>query len=196
MSSLREKKAAKKKEEILSSALSIISEKGYHATTMEDIAANLLMTKGSVYYYFKDKQDLIFQSYLLLLNEGSKQFEKIGQKNISIIDRLKETMNTHMSLILNERAAFELGYKPEQFFEGKQLEMVIEKREEYAGYFECLIEEGKEAGLFNDVNVKIVRNIILGAMNWLLQWYSPQGKFDPDEMADVMSDYLLRILIK
>ncbi|WP_156289640.1 TetR/AcrR family transcriptional regulator [Oceanobacillus salinisoli] len=194
--SLRERKAAKKKEEILRSALSLISEKGYYATTMEDIAANLLMTKGSVYYYFKDKQDLVFQSYLMLLEESSERFEVIQQKNLPIIDKLRETMNSHISCLLSERSGFELGLKPEQFFTDEQLKVVAEKREEYAGYFEKLIIEGKEAKIFQDVDVKIVRNIILGAMNWLLQWYSPNGKLNSDEMADVVSNYLLRMLLE
>ena len=75
--SLRRKKAEKKKEDIIQSALSIISEKGYHATTMEDIAAKLLMTKGSVYYYFKDKQDLLFESQKMLMEQSIANIEKV-----------------------------------------------------------------------------------------------------------------------
>lgn len=58
--SLREQKAAKKKEDILRSASLVISRSGYHNATMEDIAAELLMTKGSLYYYFKNKEELLY----------------------------------------------------------------------------------------------------------------------------------------
>ena len=54
MSSFKERKIAKKKEEILRAAAEVFIEKGYHGTTMEEIAARLLMTKGSMYYYFKN----------------------------------------------------------------------------------------------------------------------------------------------
>lgn len=57
---LRERKTAKKKEDILRSASLVISRKGFRQTTMEDIAAELLMTKGSLYYYFKNKEELLF----------------------------------------------------------------------------------------------------------------------------------------
>ena len=57
--SLREKKAARKKEEILRSASLVIARNGYQNATIEDIAAELLMTKGSLYYYFKNKEELL-----------------------------------------------------------------------------------------------------------------------------------------
>ena len=57
---LSEKKLQKKKQEIILSAVKIVNKKGYQGATMEEIAAELLMTKGSLYYYFKNKEDLYF----------------------------------------------------------------------------------------------------------------------------------------
>ena len=63
---LSEKKLKKKEEEIILSAVKIVNEKGYQGATMEEIAAELLMTKGSLYYYFKNKEDLIFQCHAMV----------------------------------------------------------------------------------------------------------------------------------
>lgn len=194
--SLRERKTAKKKEDILKSAIQVIAEKGYHATTMEDIAAKLLMTKGSVYYYFKDKQDLLYQSYKMLLEQSNETIEEIQQKNISVNQKLENAMIAHIEFLITERSGFESGMKPEHFFEGEQLDIILELRSKYANSFDQIIEEGIESKVFSEVDVKVVRNIILGAMNWVIQWFSPEGKKGKEDIAQLISNYLMRILQK
>lgn len=194
--SLRQRKAEKKREEIIQSALSIISEKGYHATTMEDIAAKLLMTKGSVYYYFKDKQDLVYESQKMLLEQSIKNIEEILIEELPIVEKLEKTMVVHIEYLIAERTGFTMGARPEQIFEGEQLRDILELRTRYSRYIDGLITEGIESGYFQHVDTKIVRNIILGAMNYVIDWYSPKGSKNKEELATTISNYLLRILIK
>lgn len=194
--SLREKKTAKKKADILRSAVEVIAEKGYHATTMEDIAAKLLMTKGSVYYYFKDKQDLLYQSYKMLLEQSNKMITEIINMNLPIKEKLEKVMTSHIVFIISERSSYGLAVKPEHYFEGEQLEIILGLQENYANSFDQLIEEGIQAKIFSEVDVKIVRNLIIGAMNWVIQWYSTEGKKSAEEMAEIISEYLLKILIR
>ncbi|NCU18373.1 TetR/AcrR family transcriptional regulator [Pallidibacillus pasinlerensis] len=194
--SLREKKTAKKKADILRSAVEVIAEKGYHATTMEDIAAKLLMTKGSVYYYFKDKQDLLYQSYKMLLEQSNKMITEIINMNLPIKEKLEKVMKSHIVFIISERSSYGLKVKPEHYFEGEQLEIIFGLQENYANSFDQLIEEGIQAKIFSEVDVKIVRNLIIGAMNWVIQWYSTEGKKSAEEMAEIISEYLMKILIR
>ncbi|MFC4024051.1 TetR/AcrR family transcriptional regulator [Oceanobacillus longus] len=194
--SLRQKKAEKKKEEIIQSALSIISEKGYHATTMEDIAAKLLMTKGSVYYYFKDKQDLLFESQKMLLEQSIANIEKVVFEDLPPVEKLDATMIIHMEYLISERTGFTMGARPEQLFAEEQLNDILELREKYSKYFDDLIKQGIEDGEFMEIDIRLVRNIILGAMNYMIDWYSPKGSKSKSELAEAISNYLLRILIK
>lgn len=194
--SLREKKAAKKKAEMIRSALSIIEEKGYHATTMEDIASKLLMTKGSVYYYFKDKQDLLFQSQKMLLTQCITNIEEIRAKDLDISEKLRKIMVVHIEYLITERTGFAMGSKPEQFFSGDQLKGILQLRDQYSKHIDDILQEGIAEDVFTAVDIKIVRNIILGAMNWVIEWYSPTGVKDKTELAESIADYLLRILIK
>ncbi|MGJ9457795.1 TetR/AcrR family transcriptional regulator [Oceanobacillus sp. CF4.6] len=194
--SLRDKKTAKKKEEILQSAISVIYEKGYHNTTIEDIAAKLLMTKGSVYYYFKDKQDLLYESYKMLLENSIDRFNKIMERELPLEQKLRNALQSHIEYLLEEKAGFDAGMKPEHFFDGDQLNTILELRSEYAACYDEIIKLGIKSRILNEVNVRIARNLILGAMNWMLQWYSPDGEMTKEELANIASDYLMRILIK
>ena len=163
---------------------------------MEDIAAKLLMTKGSVYYYFKDKQDLLYQSYKMLLEHSIDNIEEILEETIPWKDKLKKAMVVHIVYLISERSGFEFGMKPEHFFSGKKLENILELRSKYGAYFDQMILQGIKENAFSEVDVKVVRNIILGALNWVIHWYSPTGEKSEEEMAELISDYLLRILIK
>ena len=194
---LREQKTARKKDEIIQAAVSLFMEKGYTGTTMEDVAAKLLMTKGSVYYYFKDKQELLYQSQKMLLEKSIENIEVIKQaQDLPVIERLRKSMIVHIKYLISERSGFETMVDPERYFTETQVEKIIKLRNNYEKNFDQLIIEGIERNVFASLDIKIVRNIVLGAMNWVIQWYSPKGEKDETEVAELISDYLLRILMK
>lgn len=192
--SLRTLKTKKKKTEIIQSATSIIEEKGFHNTTMEDIAANLLMTKGSLYYYFKNKQDLLFQSQVLLLEQSIGNIESILQKNTNPEKSLEKAITTHIEYLIEEQATFAMGVSPEQFFADEQLDTILELRHRYAQHVDQLLLNIMEEKAIETKDVKLVRNLLLGAMNWMIEWYSPQGELSPDELAEKMTMYLMKIV--
>lgn len=82
---------------------------------MEDIAAKLLMTKGSVYYYFKDKQDLVYKSQKMLLEQGINNIEQILTEDLSPREKLEKTIIAHIEYLITERTGFTLGQDPSKF---------------------------------------------------------------------------------
>ncbi|SDI90891.1 TetR/AcrR family transcriptional regulator [Natribacillus halophilus] len=193
--SLRERKIAKKKEDILRSAAKLLSEKDDHKTTMEDIAAELLMTKGSIYYYFKNKEDLLYQCHTMILEQSIERIEKISLTDGSPADKLKKAMTEHIQFAIQEKSLFNIMVNPEQSLSAHYLEDVKKKRAQYEKYFDQFIAEGIASGDFPSLDTKMVRMIILPALNGVNQWYSPRGEKDEREIAELMSNYLLRILV-
>ena len=191
---LRERKAAKKREDILRSASLVISRKGFRQTTMEDIAAELLMTKGSLYYYFKNKEELLFYCHEQILDDVLNQLKKISQNEISSSEKIKAAIKVHLDTAIREREIFNLTVKPEQIFSGEYVGAIVQKREEYTGLFDQLIQQGIQKGEFSVTEKKMARMIILGAANWIQVWYSPEGEFSKEEIEQVYADYLLKIL--
>lgn len=191
---LRERKAAKKKEDILRSASLVISRKGFRQTTMEDIAAELLMTKGSLYYYFKNKEELLFYCHEQILATVLDRLKKIAQKDISSSEKMKAAIKVHLDTAIREREIFNLTVKPEQIFTAAYAEAIVQKLDEYAELFDELILQGIQKGEFSVTEKKMARMIILGASNWIQVWYSPEGEFSKEEIEQIYADYLLKIL--
>lgn len=194
MASLREQKAAKKKEEILQSALILLEERGYHGTTMEDIASHLLMTKGSLYYYFKDKQDLVYQSQIKILEKSIENFQTVFNKDLTPSEKLAQAIIVHTEYLVSDKAGFELMVNPEEIFSEDQLREIYSLRDQYSACYDKLLAEGVEEGCFTLEDTKIVRNILLGAMNWVTQWYSPNGKMNKTELATSVASYLMKVV--
>src|SRR5699024_944944 len=181
---------------ILQSALTVLAEKGYHGTTMEDIASHLLMTKGSLYYYFKDKQELVYESQVKLLNQSIENVKTISEAGTLASDKLIGMIRIHTKYLIKNQSGFELMNKPEDIFSEEQLQEIFRLREQYAEYYDKILAEGVEDGSFTiqEDEIKIVRNIILGALNWVTQWYSPQGYKSINDFVEAITKYVLRIV--
>jgi AcrR family transcriptional regulator len=196
MSTLRSRKIAKKKQEILRSAAEVLAEKGYHGTTMEEIATKILMTKGSMYYYFKNKEDLLYQSHKMIMDIILEKIDEVVNSDLSPVEKLKTAIKSHILLATNEKSMFIIMDKPYQKFSDEQLAEVLELRKVYSQYFDRIINEGIEKQAFDHVDTKMIRFIILGALNWTLHWFKPEGPLTGEEIADLYADYLLKMVTK
>jgi len=193
--SLRQQKMLRKKQEILRAAAEVLDEKGFHGATMEEIASRLLMTQGSMYYYFKNKEDLLFQCYIMIMDISLKKIKEIMEKAITPTEKLKKAIESHIELAITERPIFSLMGHPDQIFSGEYLDKIIQLRSDYDRYFDKILDEGIQAKEFLEVDVKMTRLIILGALNWVQQWYSPKGDKSKEEITDIFSNYLLKIVL-
>ncbi|SDN32063.1 TetR/AcrR family transcriptional regulator [Bacillus sp. OK048] len=196
MSSFRAQKMAKKKQEILRSAAAVLVEKGYQGTTMEEIAAKLLMTKGSMYYYFNNKDDLLYQCHLMIMEICLDGIEKVIESDRTPIEKLRSAIKEHILLATREKSMFMVLSKPNHNFSEEQLQEVLKLRKSYSQYFDRIIREGIQEQSFSQVDVKMVRLIILGSLNWIQEWFDQNGPQSPEEISEAYADYLLKMLIK
>jgi AcrR family transcriptional regulator len=196
MSSFRVQKIAKKRKEILRSAASVLAEKGYHGATMEEIAAKLLMTKGSMYYYFKNKDDLLYQCHQMILQISIERIEKVVNSDLNPIEKLRSAIKGHILLATSEKSMFTVLDKPFKTFSDEQLQEVLEIRRIYSEYFDNIIDEGIEKNVFAQVDVRLVRLIILGALNSVQLWYNQDGPQSAEEISENFADYILKMVVK
>lgn len=195
MSTLRERKIAKKKEEILRSAAEVFAEKGYHGTTMEEVAAKLFMTKGSMYYYFKNKDDLLFHCHEMIMKISNEKVKEIVISQLTPVEKLANAIKFHVHLATSEKSMFMVMDRPNQSFTGDYLSNILDSRSEYVQHFDDILKEGMEKQVFHRMDPKMVRMIILGALNGIHEWYKPTGQKSSEEIAEEFATYLLQMVI-
>jgi len=192
--SFREIRYEEKKLAIIKSAAKAFGQKGFHAATIEDITNELKMTKGSLYYYFSTKEELLYNAHLLSLEKVLHNILKINATDDPPDIKLTAAISKHLKVFATDfEGAFLLQYEfhlPDEY-----LEKIIAMRDNYQNNFIQIIEEGIQAGIFKARNARMAAFIILGSINWFLRWYSSKGSWSVDEISasyiDLFSNGLL-----
>lgn len=191
---LREGRVTEKKREILEAASRVFRRKGLHAAGMRDIAAELEMAVGNLYYYFKDKEDLlafIQQTTLTGLRSLATRVEALDRR---ADEKLWLLVAGHIAL-LNEVIPGSLAHLEVEALGEERRRPIQEGRDEYERTFRRLIAEGISTGVFRTADPKVAELALLGAANWSVKWFRPGGGKTAREIGREMADLLVRGLL-
>jgi AcrR family transcriptional regulator len=192
--SLREERVTEKKREILEAASRVFRRKGLHAAGMRDIAGELDMAVGNLYYYFRDKEDLlafIQQTTLAGLQSLAVRVEAL---DLRVDAKLWLLIASHVAL-LNEVIPGSLAHLEVEALGEERRRSIQEGRDSYERTFRHLIDEGIAAGVFRPSDPKVAELAILGAANWSVKWFRPGGGKTACEIGRDMADLLVRGLL-
>ena len=186
-------KGRDRRAEILRQAAAVFREKGFHGAGMREIAAGLGIAPGALYYYFPSKEELLYACQDISLTRLLRDAETLLAKDAPADELLRELIGAHPDLTLDElggsAAHVEFHALPEE-----RLREIVAKRDEYEGLIRTLIRRGIRAGTFRKVDVKLTTLALLGALNWSVVWFNPEGRWSPSDLvrgfADVFVDGL------
>lgn len=190
-------KIREKKREILLAASRVFRVRGLHATGMRDIAAELGMAVGNLYYYFKDKEEL-----LAFVQESALS----GLLDMAARVRALELRSDQKVWLLLEEHVVRLN-DPEEGTPGSLAHLEIEalgegrraavlaQRDEYERILRRLIEEGMDRQVFRQVDAKVAALALLGAVNWTVKWFRPEGGKSARQIGKEAAETLVRGLL-
>lgn len=175
-----------KKDEIIRSATKLFYEKGYHSTTMSDLAKEVGTTKAAIYYYFEGKQELLVRIYEETIRDSVEQISEIADSSISTTEKFREIIRNHIkSLIIKRQPMMKIFFQEEGALPNKIYRSIQEKKRKYNKIIEDIYSKGMEEGVFIQTsNVVLHVNAILGMCTWVYKWYKPNGGYDPEEVFD------------
>lgn len=178
---------------ILKESIDLFNKKGFSKTSIQDIVDAIGVTKGTFYYYFKSKQELLMDIHLTYIKDLLKEQKVIiNDEYISY----KEKMNKLIYLIVKDMR--EHGKTAKVFnrevrhLDEKQLKLVNSHRKEFRLKLQKLIEEGIAIGEFrDDLRSDIMIFGILGIVNHSYHWYNPDGEVSEEELVNIYMDMIL-----
>ena len=184
----RQTRFGKKRALIVRSAAQAFGRKGFHATTLDEIAADLNVTKASLYYYFATKEDLLYEVHLLSLQEVTEALHKIMRSGDSPPDQLHNAVREHLRIMATHyEGAFLL--QQEYDLAPNNRDHIRRLRDDFEKMFRSILDEGVRQRFFRIKDVKVTARVMLGAINWLLRWYRASGRLSIDEIADAYLDF-------
>ena len=171
---------------LLDAAASQFAAKGFRAATIRDIAAIVGMLPGSVYYHFPSKQALLLAVYYEAVRRTSAQLDESIKGEFDPWRRLRKANEAHLRAILDQSdyARVMNRISPDQVPDIRS--ELSSLRQEYEARFITLIDE---IPLQDDVDRRLLRLMLLGAMNWTHVWFRQDGT-SIAEIAGAFTDFL------
>ena len=179
-----------KKIEILKSAAAAFRRKGYHGASMGEISRAVGMTKGNLYYYFRNKEEILFFCHEYSLSILLTRLREVQASRAKADVKLRRLIVAFIHMILDELHGTALTMDLSAL-EPAHLETVIAQRDLFDRGLRRIIELGMKAGTFAKGDPKLLTFAILGAANWITRWYDPAGTAGSDEISETFADYLL-----
>ncbi|MBM3808560.1 MAG: TetR/AcrR family transcriptional regulator [Acidimicrobiia bacterium] len=176
--------------EILKSAAAAFRRRGYHGASVDEIASALEMTKGNLYYYFKNKEEILFACHEYSLGKLLVLMDEVEAESLSPDARLRRLVLAFVHLILDDLHGTALTLDPEAL-SPPLLKRIIAKRDRFDHGIRTIIQQGIDQGVFKPGDPKMIEFAMMGAINWISKWFDPNGAMTSDQIGDAFADYLV-----
>ena len=164
-------KPSARMEEIPARAAELFYKKGYHATTIEDVAREVGMLKGSLYYYISSKEDLLYELLLAIIVKGVEHASKAIDGVDDPTERLERAVEAQIEHIIQNQTYVGLFLHEFDTLSGKRQKRIQKEMVTYQKMFVDTISEGQKQGQFVEADPLLLADAILGMTNWIYRWY-------------------------
>lgn len=180
-----------RRDAILRAAAAIFRERGFADTGMRDIAVAADLSPANLYHYFRGKDEILFYCQDGALDRMLDGIAKARRTIPAAPDRLRAILVNHGLVLLDEVQGATAHLQVEALAPALRTR-IVEKRDRYERALRRLVADGVRDGVFADGNPALLTRAMLGALNWTVTWYRPQGPQSPQQVAVAMADYLVR----
>ena len=180
-----------KREAVLRTAAQVFNEKGFQAATLDEVAERLHVSKPTLYYYVKNKDEILFECVRIGLTMLQQAVAEVDAAGGRAFDKLVATMREYVHIVTQDfgMCIIRVGEDP------LPAPSRIALREMKRGLdleFRRLIEQSVAEGSIAPCDAKIAAFTVAGALSWIGRWYRPGGELTPDQVADQVIALLCR----
>lgn len=187
----REIRYKEKRRKILQNAARIFARKGYEKSSLKEIADKLQLSKASLYHYVKSKEEMLYLIQLDAIEEATENMEKVCNSDLNPQQKLYQAVTGHVKVVTKRHVVGALRQQ-ELILPKKWRDEIVSSRDRLEQLFHIIIQEGVDAGLFVAKDVRISELSILGILNGIIRWYSPQGRLSVEEIGEAVANFILR----
>lgn len=180
-----------KRDAVLHVAAQMFNERGFHATSLDDIAARLNVTKPTLYYYVKNKDAILLACVKKGLDMTLEGIDASRAAGGNAIDQLRACMRAYAEVVTQPFGMCLIRVGDEEVPEPSRTELRRLKSEiDHA--FRRLVEQGVQEGVLAPCDPKMAAFVIAGGLSWIGRWYQPQGAYSADQIIEQCTQLLLQ----
>lgn len=191
---MRDEILAYKRERILEEAVKLFYARGFNGTTLDDIAAELGVTKPFIYTHFRSKVDLLAALCTPTIEMALAAVQTASSMPGSASDRLFHAISGFTRVILQRQANIAIYFREEKNLSPKALEEINGLRKRFDRVLSDLLADGVRSGEFDVADVRLAALAIGGMISWAYTWHRPSGRLTLEQMGTEMARLGLRMV--
>ncbi len=182
------------KQRIKEQSILLFEKKGFTETSIQDIVDALGVTKGTFYYYFSSKEQLLMDIHLHYIDDLLQhQLEILVDNKKSCKEKLKDVVLLLITDIKEQGPSARVFLRELRNLTNEHLQKILTKRDKFRLNIEQLLADGVAKEEFRkDLEIDIITFGILGVTNWTYQWFDPAGTKSDHDVAEIYIDMILR----
>lgn len=177
--------------ELHATATRLFRQRGYHATSMQDLGEALRMNRGSLYHYIRGKDELLWAILNRALDLLERRVLPILDSDAPPTERLRAAIREHLHVAAEHADELSLIQIELRALDRQRQREIIARRDAYERRWRTTLEAGIAEGSLRAFDVRLAGIGILSACNWFTQWYRPNGRQSVDEIADAFGELFL-----
>lgn len=177
--------------ELHAAATRLFRQRGFHATSMQDLGEALGMNRGSLYHYISAKDELLWAILTRALDRLEERVLPILAAEAPPVDRLTDAIREHLGVAADHADELSLIQIEWRALDRRRQAEMIRRRDAYEAHWRSTLEAGIADGSLRSFDVRLAGIGILSACNWFTQWYRPGGASSVDEIADAFAELFL-----
>jgi AcrR family transcriptional regulator len=185
-----------RKREVISEAQKVLKDKGFAATSVRDIAKALDMEPASLYSHFSSKEDILKITCFDMAQKFELAVKEVNDIYFNAEEKLRMAIKFHVQILTENLDSAIIFIRDWRNLTGESLEQFVAKRNVYEEGIREIVQTGIDEGIFNETDKKFAALTILSSVNWIVEWYHPNGKLTAEEIASKLSDFILSGLKK
>jgi AcrR family transcriptional regulator len=188
---IREQKVALIQDQILEVAAELIAERGFKTVTSEDISAAMGFTKSIIYYYFENKNEILWRIFEKIDGTYSDSLSGVLAAGGSPEKVLAEIMRLHSMNVMTHKSWATIYNRDEHELGEDQRKIVATNKRKYNKQVEDVYKAGIAAGTLKPGSATVAVACMLGACNWTYTWFKPTGALSAQQIADAFATQLI-----
>ncbi|MGZ5238837.1 MAG: TetR family transcriptional regulator [Caldimonas sp.] len=183
----------RKREVLLREAAASFNRRGYHGTSLAEIARKLGVTKAALYTYVPSKEELLFYCHDSAMDTAFESLRQARAEGGSGLRKLTATLRRYLEAMLGEEGGYVVLLE-ENAMKPLHVRAIVKRRDQFEEGLRELVAEGIADGSIVACNPKLAVFMALGALNWGRKWYRPNGTWTGPQIAFALTQMLERSL--
>jgi AcrR family transcriptional regulator len=182
----------RRQQEVLDAAARVFHAKGYESTSIQDIAEEVGILKGSLYYYIRSKEDLLYEILKSVHDDALANIERLDLVEGGALEKVRAFVTAHLTFNAENLTRMGVFFHDFRSLADDRHADIATARDVYEQKLRAIIRQGQvEETICPDIDPKVSAIAVMGMLNWIYQWYRPGGGRSIGELAEGFSDLVV-----